>query len=313
MDSEVRSDDSDIDALLGTTITQVGGDSRVIAEASAKLNAMLDAARGAEKKLVDPKSLPVRFSRLKWLSRSAAHYRWAAQSEWPETLALRMGSGVHAGLFLDKPLVCYDGRRQGDAWKKFEKRHKELGAVILNAKEYATAVGIVASVRRHKRAMELLFDGTVIEHRFDWTHSSGRACSSTPDSYVPGIRNVDLKSSRSAEPREFLFDAIRRQYHAQMSFYDDALEAQTGKRPAENYLVVVENVQPFNVVVLRLPERTRDIGAALCARWWSMLTRAELADYYAGYVEHDIDFEIPDYERHEPMTVEVDGELTTID
>ncbi len=310
MVSLVRNDDADIDAMLGSTMSQVG-ESRIVVEASAKLNAMLDAAKGAAKALVDPRTLPVRFSRLKWFSRSAAHYQWSAQSEWPRSLALRMGSGVHAGLFLDKPLVCYDGIRNGKAWKAFEARHTELDAVILNAKEYATAVGIVASVRRHERAMSLLFDGTTIEHRFDWS-SGGRACSSTPDAYVAGVRNTDLKSTRTAEPRRFMRDAVERHYHSQLYFYDDAIEAYTGKRPADSFIVAVENVAPFPVVVLRMPAETQEVGAKLCGLWWAQLRAAELANYYAGYVESDIELEIPQY-GHEPVVVEADGELITID
>ncbi len=305
----IPADDSDLDALLGQTIAKVGESPKFLAE-TAKLQAMLEESQAVG--LVDPRTLPVRFSRLKWFSRSAAHYQWSAQHEWPRTLALRMGSGVHAGLFLDKPVVCYRGHRAGKAWERFEKRELERGAVILNEKEYATQQGIIASVRRHKRAMDLLFDGTVIEHRFDW-QNAGRACSSTPDAYVTGVRNTDLKSTRSAEPRKFIRDALERHYHSQLVFYGDALEALTGKRPADHYIVAVENVAPFPVVVWRMPEETLEVGAKLCHLWWSQLRRAEHANYYAGYVEDDLDLEIPQYGKTEPVTIEIDGELTTID
>lgn len=309
MAEQLREDDRDIDALLGETIAKVGESPKVI-EASRALQAMIDAKRGEAPKLVDPRTLPVRFSRLKAFSLSAAHYLLWSQDLTEETLALRMGSAVHAGLFLDKPVVCYDGRRQGKAWERFERHYLELGAVILNETEYRLAIGVIDSVRRHPRAMQLLFDGTVIEQRVDWM-TGDRACRGTPDARTT-LRNADLKSARSTEPRWFAREAIKRHYHAQMSFYSDALEATNGRRPDEEYLIAVENVAPFNVVVLRLPDETREVGAKLCHLWFAQLLAAERAGHYGSYVEADIDLEIPHYD-HEPVSVEIDGQLVTVD
>ena len=309
MGSPLRDDDSDIDAMLGDAIAKVGESPKVI-EASAQLQAMIDAARGAPPALVDPRSLPVRFTRLKSLALSAAHYLLACQDLTEETLALRMGSGIHAGLFEDRAVVCYDGRRQGKAWERFEKHHLELRAVILNEAEYRVAAGVIDSVRRHPRAMSLLFDGTTIEQRIDWNWN-GRACRSTPDACTK-VRNTDLKSARSTEPRWFAREALKRHYHAQMAFYSDALEATNGVRPSEEYLVAVENVAPFNVTVLRLPDETREVGAKLCHLWWAQLLAAEQLGHYGPYVEADIELEIPHYD-HEPVEVEVDGQLVTVD
>jgi len=281
-----------------------------ILEPSARLQAMIDAARGAPDTLIDPATLPVRFSRLKAFSLSAAHYLLWSQDLSEETLALRMGSAVHAGLFADRPVVCYDGRRAGKAWERFHEHHVERRAVILNEKEYRTAAGVINSMRRHPRAMELLFDGTAIEQRIDWT-LGGRACRSTPDAWT-AARNSDLKSARSTEPRWFAREALKRHYHAQMAFYDAAIEAHTGRAPDESYLIAIENVAPFTVVVLRLPDATREIGHKIWRGWWEKLQLAEAAGYYGGYVETDIDLEIPEWETLQPVDVEIDGELVEV-
>lgn len=307
----VPSDDSDIDRMLGATIEKVGGEAQTVIEASARLQAMLDAARGERRPLVDPKTLPVRFSRLKAFSLSAAHYLLWCQDNNEETLALRMGSGFHAALFNNRELIRYEGRRAGKDWDRFEQRHQARGAVILNAKEYAITSGMVDAVKRHDRAMRLLFDGTTVEQRIDWTFS-GRACRGTPDAFKPdGEWNVDLKSARCTEPRWFAREALKRHYHAQLSMYDDAIESHIGKRPAETYLIAVENVAPFNVVVLRMPEETREAAAKLCRTWWERLLAAETLNYYGGYVEADIDLVLPDWEQAPELEVEVDGELVT--
>jgi hypothetical protein len=310
----LAADDSDIDALLGETITKVGGDAQNVIAADARLQTMLDAAMLEPKKLVDPKSLPVRFSRLKAFSLSAAHYLlWCQEGDdsGGESLALRMGSGFHAALFANRELVAYDGRRAGKDWERFEQKHRERGAVILNRKEFSIAAGMVGAIKRHKRAMELLFDGTTVEHRIDWTFS-GRACRGTPDAFrADGAWNVDLKSARCTEPRWFSREALKRHYHAQLANYDDGIEAAVGTRPADAYIIAVENVAPFNVVVLRMPAETREVGAKLLRTWWERLLAAEHLNYYGGYVEADIDLVIPDYEQPPEFAVEIDDELVT--
>jgi hypothetical protein len=301
--------DADIDALLGETIRKVGPSPKEL-EASRELQAMLDAARAKPAELVDPRTLPVRHSRLKAFALSPAHYLLWCQDQTEETLALRMGSAVHGGLLLGRDLVCYDGRRAGKKWERFEAHHKERGAIVLSEEEYSVAHGVVDAVRRHPRAMELLFDGTVREQRIDWAIGD-RACRSTPDAanVSPTYRTVvDLKSARSTEPRWFAREALKRYYHAQLAFYDDALEHEHGRHADEHFIVAVENVAPFNVVVLRIPDATRLAAQKLNRLWWEQLLLAEATNTYGGYVTDDIDLELPDYDQADvPHVVEIDG------
>lgn len=309
MGGNLHSDDSDIDVLLGATIAKVG-ESQSVVEASIRLQAMIDAARGVPLELVDPKDLRVRFTRLHACALSAAHYLHACQDDFEETVALRMGAAFHAALFENRKVVCYDGRRQGKDWTRFEKHFTAQNAVILNKPEYATAIGMIGAIRRHPRAMELLFDGTTRERTIEWDRG-GRACRSTPDAYSKS-RSVELKSARSTEPRWFKREALRRNYHAQLAFYDDAIESELAVRPPDSYIIACENVDPFNVVVLRLPAETRLAGVKLCRSWWERLRAAETLNYYGGYVENDIDLDLPDYELAEEV-VEIDGRLVTTD
>lgn len=309
--------DDDIDALLGETIAKVG-ESPKVAAAAAELEAQIAASRPAPAKRVDPKSLPVRFSRLRQFALSAAHYELSCQGEIDETLALRVGAGFHAGLFLNREVVCFYGRRSGKAWERFERRELERGSVVLNETEYATTSGMLRRVREHKRAMDLLFDATTTERRIDWTWS-GRACRGTPDSFRrDGLWQAELKSARCTEPRWLAREALRRFYHAQTNFYDTPIEHATGRVPGDDYIVAVENVPPHNVTVLRFTDEVRELGAKLCRAWWERLLAAEQLGYYGGYVESDVDLELPDYEQPEhespaDMDVEVDGKLVTFE
>lgn len=302
--------DDDIDALLGNTFAKVG-ESPKVAEAAAKLQAQMAASRPPLAAEVDPRTLPVRFGRLKALALSAAHYKLACQGDVKNTIAIRLGAGFHAELFGTRPVVCWPDRRQGKAWERFERANH--GAVILTAPEYQLELGMVAAVKRHPRAMELLFDDTRTEQQIDWQRGD-RSCRSTPDAWkASGARQAELKSTRCAEPRWFAREALRRFYPAQCTFYDEPIERVTGRRPGEDYIVGVENVKPHNVTVLRLTDEARELGAKQCYLWFQRLLAAEHANYYGGYVEDDVDLELPDYENREPVTVEIDGQLVTID
>jgi PDDEXK-like uncharacterized protein DUF3799 len=307
-----RDTDTDIDALLGDTFARVG-ESPKAAAAATQLQAQIAAARPPAPAPIDPRTLPVRFTRLKAFALSAAHYQLACQGDVNETIALRIGAGFHAELFRNRPVVCWPDRRQGKAWERFERHHRELGAVVLNEAEYRTEIAMVAAVKRHPRAMELLFDGTRTEQSIDWTLGD-RACHSTPDAFhAAGDHQAELKSTRCAEPRWLAREALRRFYHAQTAFYDQPIERVTGRTPGEDRIVAVENVPPYNVTVLRLTDEVRELGAKLVHKWFEQLRGAELCNYYGGYVEADVDLELPSFESREPVTVEIDGQLVTID
>lgn len=309
--------DADIDELLGGTFAKVG-ESPKVAEAAALLQAHSAAARPAPKPLVDPRTLAVRFSRLKAWALSGRHYLLTCQGEIHETIALRLGAGFHAEVFQNRHVVAFPGRRQGKAWERFEKQHRELGDVIVSDDEYATTMGMVRAVKEHPRALELLFDGTTTEQRIDWARGE-RECRSTPDAFhLAGDHQAELKSTRCSEPRWLAREALRRFYHGQMAFYDKPIEMVTGRRPGEDRIVAVENVPPFNVTVLRLTDEARELGAKIVHKWFERLLAAELHNHYGHYVEADVDLELPEYElsdheHHAPVTVEVDGQLMTID
>jgi hypothetical protein len=322
------SDDSDIDELLGATIARVG-ESPKVAAAAAQLEAQIAASTPVPRPLVDPRTLELRFTRLKAFAQSGRHYLQSCQDEVDESIATRMGvapgrpksvaiqigAGFHAGLFLNRPVVCFHGRRQGKAWERFERRNRELGAVILSDAEYGKTTAMIRAVKEHPRAMELLFADTVTEKTLRWPHVD-RACRRTPDAvHVAGDHQAELKSTRCAEPRWLAREALRRFYHAQMGFYDGAIEREIGRRPGEDRIVAVENVPPHNVTVLRLTDEARVLGDKLVHIWFERLLAAELHGHYGHYVEADVDLEVeaepPDF--HAPVTVEIDGQLMTID
>jgi hypothetical protein len=250
---------------------------------------------------VDPKSLPWRFSRLKKMALSPAHYLHACQQDLDDSLALRLGTGTHAMLF-EQSVVCYPHVRNGKRWEAFKAEHAEK--VILSPSEWRRASKIVAAIRANRDAMRVLFDGTIREQRIVWKRGD-RDCVSTPDARSKRWI-TDLKTTRCAEPETFKRDALRRFYHAQIAFYSDAAEYADDNRPEEGYIVAVESTEPFPVTVLQLTPELIARGASICAAWAERLQVCEATDHWPEYATDIVTFGIPDRELFDAMELGLD-------
>lgn len=270
-----------------------------VEEATGELAEMLAAP-------VDPRELPTRFSLLKRMAQSPAHYLHAAQQPQDDSLAsrlgglsgapgasrteaLRFGTAVHYMWRGEGHRVArFVGRRQGKAWADFQAGAVEDGAnEILNEREHAIATDVVASLHRNAEAMRLLLDGTIVERRVDWTWL-GKACRSTPDAYRAGDRIVDLKTTVSAAPAAFVRHAERLHYHAQLAFYRSAVE----EPEIPCFVVAVEKAAPYPVTVFRLTERALAVGARLCRLWMEQLRACEAAGTWPEYADGVVPFDL---------------------
>jgi hypothetical protein len=240
--------------------------------------------------IVDPRSVPCRFSTLKKIQESPAHYLDAVLNEYDETLSMRIGSGAHAILF-DQPYTVWTGKtRNGKAWDAFEAEH--AGQTILNQSENAKAQAMAASIRLHSTASRLLFTNTAVENRIDWEWQ-GRAFRSTPDA-AGRTWCVDLKCLRSADPEKVKWQSRNMGYHAQAAVYRRALNS-TGKyNIKDNYLIVVENKRPYPVTVLRFTETAIECGDRLASGWLERVLACEASNSYPGYVQTIVDLEVPE-------------------
>jgi hypothetical protein len=219
---------------------------------------------------------PTRFTRLKALASRRAHYLDACQDEDDlDSVAIRMGAAFHASLFENRRSCATSAVAPARIWERFEKTWKEIDAVILNGPEYEVAMGMIDALRRHKRAMELLFDGTTREHTILWTRPIASTAVPRDARRVHEDRSVELKSARCTEPKWFMREALKRFYHAQLGWYDDAIEHELGTRPAESYIVACENAKPFNVTVFRLPAETREARSSCAASGGSAARRRD--------------------------------------
>lgn len=257
----------------------------------AEIEAEQDAPR-----LVDTRTIPARFHHLKEMARSPAHCLASFGSKYSaDSLAMRIGSGTHAMLF-GQPFAVFTGkqRRKGtekkpSEWDLFSAQH--AGKVIMNAREHAQAQAICAAIKSHEIASRLLFAPGVVHEETITFEQNGRTRRSTPDARGP-FHLAELKSTRNAEAKAFCRDARYRFYHAQIADQSAAIEALTGKRPKEVYVIAVEQTWPHVVTVFQALDRALELGRNLCRDWLDRLLLAEETGLWPGYAEQVVPLEI---------------------
>jgi hypothetical protein len=234
---------------------------------------------------------PLRFSQLKRMSQSPAHFLYHLNAPEPtrKKPSYEKGTALHSSLIGNEDaVVVYEGRRAGGKWDDFAAANE--GRAILIPSESRDVVGMREAVRRHPRAMELL-DG-IRETTVHW-NQGGRPCRGTPDVRTDR-RIVELKSGRTTQPDRFIRDGLRFGYHASLAWYLDGVASSQAGTPEEAWIVAVESSPPYPVTVFRLTDRAIDKGRRLCRLWFERLRICELSDEWPEYVQGDFDFDVPD-------------------
>lgn len=204
----------------------------------------------------------LRFSTLKYMAQSPAHFRHACEHQLEPSRAMRIGTGTHAAL-LGGSVAVYDGTRRGKAWDAFAAEN--AGRDILSVDEHDIARSCADAVMRDPVAGPLFIGAGTNERMIEWEFG-GVPFRSTPDRVLPDATLVELKTARTAEPGAFMRDAQRRHYHAQLAVYGEAL-ASAGVTVRRSVIVAVETVAPFAVTVLDLSSDTLDIGYRTACLW----------------------------------------------
>lgn len=239
---------------------------------------------------IDPREVPVRFSNLKQMAKSPAHYLWAVQNGTEQTLSMRLGSGVHAHLF-DQPIAIFTGKvRNGANWKQFQRMHSHK--TILSVREYDYAATVARAVKANRDASGLLFGNeTVRETQVDALVQM-RSVRCTPDVRHPSYI-VDLKTTKCSEPERFNRDGVFMAYHAQLAWYLDTVVASGLGTPSAAFIVAVESTPPHPVTVLELTDQAIEQGRKMCRVWFERLLGCERANAWPGYTASIAQFDVP--------------------
>jgi hypothetical protein len=229
-----------------------------------------------------------RFSRLKLIAKSPAHFKHGAEEEQEDTDALKFGRCAHLAILepeeFQRGVVIWDGgTRRGKEWDAFREKH--AGKEILTESESESLQGIRAAIQRADYARPYLVYGQS-EVTLLWGAEvvpghvmpvKGRL------DYLTESAIVDLKFVRCASPAAFGRQAWDLSYLAQGAFYADGYERATGRRLPFAF-VAIEKTPPYCVGVYIMTEEQHAAGRAEYERWLATLSLCRLEDRWPGYV-----------------------------
>lgn len=237
---------------------------------------------------MDPAELvPVRFSNLKLMGLSPAHYHAATVKE---TYAIERGRALHSLVLGGQRVIGYPGKvRAGKAWEQFKADNPDANILAYN--EFPKVRAMADAIEAHPIAQQLLEGQHELE--VDWSYL-GRSCQSHIDVVGPGGRWVtELKTTVSSNPDRFAWQAHKMAYFGQVAFYLDALRTAGLAEPTDAYVVAVEATEPFVVTTMRVAEDALEMGRRTVRLWMEQLLACEAADQWPGYVQGIVDLHAP--------------------
>lgn len=273
-----------------------------------------------------PLSDPIRFSNLKHIARSPAHYHDAVTRGRDDKPWLRGGRGLHCVLFNQTYAVFDGGKRQGKAWENFCEFIAETEAGVFGktevilAKELPAYEAMAASIRAELQRLNLshLLEGDV-EERIEWEWL-GRKCAGTPDVQrlileSMTLTTTDVKTTCNADPRKFHWDARKFGYSEQLAWYGQGRELKLRAEKTilaaddmhhEQFVIAVEKTPPYPVVVWKVTEKMREQAEKTLRIWFEQLLSCEASNCWPGYVQCVQALDV--LESDSPLTLQIGDE-----
>jgi hypothetical protein len=262
----------------------------------------------------------LRWSHLKYMVRSPAHFRWAAMQQDEDTDARKLGRVTHLATFEPEQYVStvavWDGgTRRGKDWDSFCAKHK--GKEIVTEKMHEQAMAISQAARANKDAAPYL-SGGMAELTVLWQRPEPLLfdCKARVDFVAEAGAIVDLKTCEDSGQDAFGRASWSYRYHTQAAWYVDGYELATGRR-LPYVIVAVEKSPPHVVTVYRVKAADLRRGREEYVELLERLAHCRKANHWPGYADGEVELELPawatnDDDESDPtgMGLEIEGAET---
>jgi exodeoxyribonuclease VIII len=247
------------------------------------------------------------------INESPAHYLYELENPKPATESMERGTRVHTAalepkIFKERMIVrpVFEGyttkgelttsmncKEVKDKHQKWEmQNHNKMW---LTQEQYDQVGGILTSLSKHKRAVQLMSDGHA-EESFIWKDpETGLWLKSRPDYYREGHICVQLKTCDNAKTEAFMKDVLNRGYHIRAAMELEALTA-VFSRPFDEYIfIAVEESAPYAVNTIKLGERSLQEGQELFYKGLRTLKKCQDSGVWPAYGDDIVYADIPEY------------------
>lgn len=208
-----------------------------------------------------------------------------------------LGTGAKAIAFPESVLSC-NGAAGTKAAKEFREVHEADGYIVVKQAELDEITAMTESVRNHPvaggffqpdtgKAEQSLFWRDIAHDiwrraRLDWLPTIGE---STKEIVI-----ADLKTARTANPRDWLRSAVDLGYAMQAANYREGVASLTGLpiTAIRFAFVIVEKTPPYVPVVIELDDESLQAGAELMNRAADTFARCKSTNTWPGYCDDQI-------------------------
>lgn len=159
---------------------------------------------------------------------------------------------------IPKIALAADGSRRGKAYQQF--LDDNPGKLLLTTTQVQQIAWMLESLRDHEMAARLFMDAPgEVEFAIRWEcEKTGLKRRAKLDKLL-GNLILDLKTTKSADPKSFASSVLDYGYHRQACFYQDAVAALYGEKLPVVF-VCVERTPPYEVATYDLTPEFEDFG-----------------------------------------------------
>jgi hypothetical protein len=215
-------------------------------------------------------------------TRTPAHWKW--ESEHPVHKDIYdLGTVTHSLILEgdDSGVQVIDvPDKRGNKWTIPAAEAVNAGKIPLKTEEWQLVKAMRDSVMSHPVARSLFTDHRAEESVF-W-EEDGQMLKCRPDAWKSD-RLVDLKTTVTADPREFAKNGFKLGYYQSAAHYQDGVLAATGEMLPFTF-VNVEKSPPYLVSVVEYDEEALHLGRQMNAHAKDVYRRCIETGEYPGYV-----------------------------
>lgn len=252
-------------------------------------------------------------SALKVMAHSAKHFRYRLQNP-AQSKALSLGNVAHIAVLEPDRMsefAAWNRRsektgnlcpRSGQFYEEFLSLNR--GKTIVTEDEIEHALAMQRAIRGNKDAMQFLDVGEP-EVSMQWT-IRGRPCKGRVDWLRPDGNSamlVGLKTSKDPRPEQFSNQIARSlNYHLAWAWYHDGFDIATGRKPTKSVEIVVESVEPHDVVVFEIPDDVIQQGRDEYMLLLERLEECERTNNWPGAAPGIVRFSLPEWKYSDEIS-----------